>query len=79
LCQGKSTSKGGFAICYDILIDIDNDLIEFKEKLKFVEYSKLPTIIVITKLFSGDHLVIENSGDVGCYCVNTLLIITLCR
>ena len=30
--------RGGFVRCYDIFIDIDNDLIDLKEKHIFVEY-----------------------------------------
>ena len=52
-------------ICFDIFIDIDNDLIDLEEKHKFVELSKLPTIIEITMIFSGDDLSLESSLSLG--------------
>ena len=48
-----------------MFMDINNDLIDLKEKHKFVELSKLPTIIEITMIFSGDDLSLEDSFSLG--------------
>ena len=57
--------SSGFVRCYDMFMDINNDLIDLKEKHKFVELSKLPTIIEITMIFSGDDLSLEDSFSLG--------------